>query len=263
MASTAHPCAFGTLNAPATWQAVDLISDLHLQASAPATFEAWRAHMRATPADAVLMLGDVFEVWVGDDAVASDPFLQACAQVLREASARMAVGFMPGNRDFLVGPRFLQDCGLTALQDPTLLIWGTQRVLLSHGDALCLDDQAYQRFRAVSRTDAWQNEFLARPLAERLALAQSMRAQSEAHNQSVAYFADADADLTRDWLHACGALHLVHGHTHRPADHAVAGLPTATRQVLSDWHADGQALRAEVLRLHADGRRTRLHPEPA
>ena len=259
MAST----VFGTFNALASWQAVDLISDLHLQSSEPATFEAWRAHMRATPADAVLLLGDVFEVWVGDDAVASDPFLQACAQVLREASARMAVGFMPGNRDFLVGPRFLQDCGLTALQDPTLLVWGTQRVLLSHGDALCLDDQAYQRFRAVSRTEAWQSEFLARPLAERLALAQSMRAQSEAHNQSVAYFADADADLTRDWLHACGALHLVHGHTHRPADHAVAGLPTATRQVLSDWHADGQALRAEVLRLHADGRRTRLHPEPA
>ena len=260
MATTASDCPFGTLQAPAAWQAVDLISDLHLQASAPATFEAWRAHMAATPADAVFLLGDVFEVWVGDDAVASDPFLQACAQVLRQASARMTVGFMVGNRDFLVGERFMKDCALVPLQDPTLLVWGAQRVLLSHGDALCLEDQAYQRFRAVSRTPAWQSEFLARPLDERLALAQAMRAQSEAHNQSVAYFADADADLTRDWLQACGARHLVHGHTHRPADHTVSGLPGATRQVLSDWHIDAQTQRTQVMRLHADGRCERLSP---
>jgi len=259
MAST----AFGTFHAPANWRAVDLISDLHLQASEPDTFQAWRAHMQATTADAVLLLGDVFEVWVGDDAVASDPFLQTCAQVLREASARMTVGFMVGNRDFLVGRGFLQDCSLTAFQDPTLLVWGAQRVLLSHGDALCLDDEAYQLFRAVSRTPAWQSEFLARPLSERLALAQSMRAQSEAHNQSVACFADADAALTRDWLQACGAQHLIHGHTHRPDDHAVSGLPGATRQVLSDWHVVKDAARAEVLRLHADGRRERLRPETA
>ncbi len=258
MASTAKPCPFGTFNAPAAWQAVDLVSDLHLQASEPATFEAWRAHMAATPADAVLLLGDVFEVWVGDDAVAADPFLQACAQVLRQASARMTVGFMPGNRDFLVGPHFMKDCGLLPLQDPTLLRWGAQRVLLSHGDALCLDDQAYQRFRAVSRTPAWQTEFLARPLAERLALAQAMRAQSEAHNQSVAYFADADPAMTRDWLQASGASLLIHGHTHRPADHAVDGLPPARRQVLSDWHIDAQRPRAQVLRLYADGRSERL-----
>ncbi|MEN9888261.1 MAG: UDP-2,3-diacylglucosamine hydrolase [Pseudomonadota bacterium] len=261
MASTVTPSTAGTFDAPASWQAVDLISDLHLQASEPGTFEAWRAHMAATTADAVFLLGDVFEVWVGDDAVASDPFLQACAQVLRATSQRLTVGFMSGNRDFLVGEAFLHSCGLTALQDPTLLRWGPARILLTHGDALCLDDQAYQRFRAVSRTAAWQSEFLARPLAERLALAQHMRAQSEAHNQSVAYFADADPDMTRDWLQTHSALHLVHGHTHRPADHAVPGLPQASRQVLSDWHAGPEGLRAEVLRLHADGRRTRLSPQ--
>ena len=252
---------FAILQAPADWQAVDLISDLHLQATEPATFEAWRAHMATTQADAVLLLGDVFEVWVGDDAVVQDPFLQACAQVLRNASQRITVGFMPGNRDFLVGPDFLGACGIQCLQDPTLLRWGTQRVLLSHGDALCLGDVAYQRFRTLSRTPGWQNEFLARPLTERLALAQAMRAQSEAHNQSVAYFADADASMTRDWLQASGARLLVHGHTHRPADHAVAGLPDATRVVLSDWHIGAHAARAEVLRLHADGRCERL-PAP-
>jgi UDP-2,3-diacylglucosamine hydrolase len=253
--------AFGTLNAPAHWQAVDLISDLHLQASEGATFEAWRQHMAHTTADSVLLLGDVFEVWVGDDAVAGDAFLQACAQVLREASARMTVGFMSGNRDFLVGPGFLSSCGVTPLQDPTLLVWGEQRVLLSHGDALCLGDEAYQRFRAVSRTEAWQSEFLARPLTERLALAKAMRAQSEAHNHSVAYFADADAPMTCDWLQAAGASLLVHGHTHRPAEHPVPGLPGARRLVLSDWHLDPHTQRAEVLRLQAHGGCERRQPQ--
>lgn len=259
MASTVSPCAFGTLQAPAHWQAVDLISDLHLQASEHGTFEAWRAHMQSTPADAVLLLGDVFEVWVGDDAVPHDPFLQACAQVLRRATQRMTVGFMPGNRDFLVGPAFLSDCGVQPLQDPTVLVWGTQRTVLSHGDALCLGDEAYQRFRAIARTPGWQTEFLAKPLQERLAMAQAMRAQSEAHNQSMQSFADADPAMTREWLQTAASQHLIHGHTHRPADHPVAGWPGAQRQVLSDWHiAAAQPHRAQVLRLHADGRSERL-----
>lgn len=260
MASTAKPCPFGTFNAPAAWQAVDLVSDLHLQASEPATFEAWRAHMAATPADAVLLLGDVFEVWVGDDAVAHDPFLQACAEVLQQACRHKAVAFMPGNRDFLVGPAFLQSCGVQPLPDPTLLHWGKQRILLTHGDALCLGDEAYQRFRAVARTAAWQGEFLARPLAERLAMAQAMRAQSEAHNQSMQSFADADAAMTRQWLEAADSQHLIHGHTHRPADHTVAGLPSGLRQVLSDWHVTPEHRRSQVLRLHRDGRSERLAP---
>lgn len=249
---------FATLQAPAHWQAVDLISDLHLQASEPDTFEAWRAHMLTTTADAVLLLGDVFEVWVGDDAVPQDPFLQACAQVLRQTSAQRFVGFMPGNRDFLVGPDFLQSCGVQPLQDPTVLVWGAQRTVLSHGDALCLDDEAYQRFRAIARTPAWQSAFLAKPLTERLAMAQAMRAQSEAHNQSMQSFADADAHMTHGWLQAANSLHMVHGHTHRPTDHAVTGLAGAVRQVLSDWHVTPEQRRAQVLRLSADGRSERL-----
>jgi UDP-2,3-diacylglucosamine hydrolase len=89
-------------------------------------------------------------------------------------------------------------------------------------------------------------------------MAQAMRAQSEAHNQSMASFADADAALTRDWLQAAGSLHLVHGHTHRPADHRVEGFAQAQRQVLSDWHVTAAQHRAQVLRLHADGRSERL-----
>jgi len=255
---TADVRPFPTLRAPARWQAVDLISDLHLQASEPGTFDAWRAHMLGTTADAVLLLGDVFEVWVGDDAVGQDPFLHACAQVLRQASTQRFVGFMPGNRDFLVGSTFLSNCGVQALQDPTVLVWGKQRTLLSHGDALCLGDVAYQRFRALARTPQWQADFLAQPLHERLAIAQAMRAQSEAHNQSMQAFADADAAMTVEWLQAANSLHLVHGHTHRPADHAVPGLSGAKRQVLSDWHITSTQHRAQVLRLQAHGQAVRM-----
>ncbi|MBD8050625.1 UDP-2,3-diacylglucosamine diphosphatase [Limnohabitans radicicola] len=257
--------AFGTLQAPASWQTVDLISDLHLQASETATFAAWRDHMVRTQADAVLILGDLFEVWVGDDAVASDPFLQQCAEVLKQTAQHRAVYFMPGNRDFLVGPAFLGACGVQALPDPTVLVWGERRTVLTHGDALCLDDEAYQRFRLQARDPAWQAAFLARPLSERLALAQSMREQSKAHNQNVAYFADADAAMTQAWLQAAQSAHMVHGHTHQPADHAIPAPSAALRQVLSDWALDHGAPRAEVLRLHADGSHQRtlpLHARP-
>ena len=252
--------AFGTLRAPAHWHTVDLISDLHLQASDRATFEAWADYMARTRADAVLMLGDLFEVCVGDDAVATDPFLQQCGQVLLQASQQRAVYFMPGNRDFLVGPAFLAQCGVQALADPTVLVWGEQRTVLTHGDALCLEDEAYQRFRLQARDPAWQAAFLSKPLAERLALAQSMREQSKAHNQNVAYFADADRAMTQAWLQAAQSAHMVHGHTHQPADHEVTESGTALRQVLSDWGFEHGAPRAEVLRLHADGSRQRISP---
>lgn len=253
---TATP-AFDTLQVPAHWQTVDLISDLHLQASDSATFAAWRDYMARTRADAVLILGDLFEVWVGDDALAFDPFLQQCAQVLQQTAQQRAVYFMPGNRDFLVGPAFLNACGVQGLSDPTLLVWGEQRTVLTHGDALCLDDEAYQRFRLQAREPAWQAAFLARPLAERQALAQSMREQSKAHNDQVAYFADADAAMTQGWLAAAGSAHMVHGHTHQPADHAAGA---TLRQVLSDWGFDHGEPRAEVLRLQADGSRQRISP---
>jgi len=251
--------AIGLLQAPASWQTVDLISDMHLQASETATFEAWQRYMATTPAQTVLMLGDLFEVWVGDDAVAQDPFLQQCAKVLRQTAHRTHLAFMPGNRDFLVGSAFLSDCGVQALTDPTVLAWGDQRILLSHGDALCLGDTAYQGFRQQVRSAAWQAEFLAKPLSERLALARAMRTQSESQKQSGMDYADADPALSLQWLAAAQSQRLIHGHTHRPADHPLDGLPTgAVRQVLSDWSLDHAPFRAQVLRLHADGRCQRI-----
>ena len=249
----------GRLTAPAAWQTVDLISDLHLQASETATFEAWRDYMARTTADAVLILGDLFEVWVGDDAAESDPFLQSCAQVLRQTAQRLHVAFMPGNRDFLVGPAFLSDCGVHPLSDPCLLQWGAQRMVLSHGDALCLDDRAYQAFRQQVRSADWQTEFLAKPLHERLALARAMRTQSESQKHSGAVYADADAIMALNWLQAAGADRLVHGHTHQPADHP---LGTGLRHVLSDWSLDHAPHRAQVFRIQRGGDFTRLDLTP-
>jgi UDP-2,3-diacylglucosamine hydrolase len=253
-----HTPPLACLQAPAAWQHIDLISDLHLQVNETATFEAWRHFMATTTAQAVLILGDLFEVWVGDDAVAHDPFLQQCGEVLRQSALRIPVAFMPGNRDFLVGPDFLNTCGVLALADPTLLQLGAHRILLSHGDALCLDDTAYQVFRQEVRSPIWQREFLAKPLSERLTLARAMRQQSERQKQTDSVYADADLGLCGQWLQAAQASRLVHGHTHRPADHAAGPDGLALRQVLSDWSLDHAPLRAQVLRLGRDGGAQRL-----
>lgn len=247
--------SIGLLTAPAAWLTVDLISDLHLQASESATFEAWRDYMACTPADAVLILGDLFEVWVGDDAAAQDPFLQSCAEVLRQTAQRAHVAFMPGNRDFLVGPDYLGCCGVAPLTDPTLLELGEQRILLSHGDALCLDDKPYQAFRRQARSPQWQQDFLAKPLAERQEFARSLRALSESQKHEGMTFADADLEMSLFWLAQAQADCLVHGHTHRPADHA---LGSAQRHVLSDWSLDHAPLRAQVFRLQRDGASQRI-----
>ena len=246
----------GLLNAPAAWHKVDLISDLHLQACETATFEAWRDYMAQTTADAVLILGDLFEVWVGDDAVSSDPFLKRCAEVLHQASSRVSVAFMPGNRDFLVGHRFLAECGIQVLTDPTLLVLGSERILLSHGDALCLEDTTYQTFRQQVRSAEWQRDFLAKPLSERLALARAMRAQSELQKHSGHHYADADPQMSALWLETAQADRLVHGHTHQPKDHL---LGNAHRHVLSDWSWDHAPHRAQVLRLQGKGQPVRIN----
>jgi UDP-2,3-diacylglucosamine hydrolase len=241
------------LPAPAGWQCIDLISDLHLQAGMPRTFEAWRHHLLHTPADAVLILGDLFEVWIGDDA-ADEGFEHECAEVLRAAAARCWVGFMAGNRDFLVGGRLLDGCGVHLLPDPTVLAFAGRRYLLSHGDALCLDDEDYQRFRAQVRQPAWTARFLAQPLAVRRQVATQMREASEARKrtQGPESYGDLHAEAALAWLRAARADAFIHGHTHRPADHALA--PGVLRHVMSDWDLDhARPPRAEVLRLTRDG----------
>lgn len=264
------------LNAPPSWRIVDFISDLHLSANAPATYTAWRHYLESTPADAVFILGDLFEVWVGDDAVRDDAvsaavrppttsFENRCARVLGQAARRLALYFMHGNRDFLVGRRLLAICNAKLLADPTVLVFHghkDQRWLLSHGDLLCLGDVDYQQFRQQVRDPQWQRDFLAKPLAERQTIAHALRQQSQQHQaerkQSGVSDADVDSAAARQWLQAANARTLIHGHTHKPAVHDLGhGL---ARVVLSDWDSDGPVPRADVLRLRATGlKRIALH----
>jgi UDP-2,3-diacylglucosamine hydrolase len=239
--------------APPAWRCIDFISDLHLAQDTPLTFEAWARYMRGTQADAVFILGDLFDVWVGDDA-RFDGFEARCAEVLTAAAKQRSVSFMVGNRDFLVGPDMLNACGVSALADPCLLTAFGQRVLLTHGDALCLSDTEYQTFRNVVRNPAWQANILAQSLEARRRLAVDVRSQSEMRKQglpSPADWADIDGPMALEWLQRANSTTLIHGHTHRPATEALGA--GCVRHVLSDWDADHPPHRAEVLRFTAAG----------
>jgi len=230
--------------APPDWRMVDFLSDVHLDASELATFNAWADHLNTTPADALFILGDLFEVWIGDDT--QDPFHLQCMELLRTTAKRIPVFFMCGNRDFLVGKQWLQSTGVQGLQDPTVLELAHQKILLSHGDALCIGDTNYIAFRALVRSSAWQHTFLAKPLSERQHIAKDLRAQSKARQQTQTDYVDIDASTARMWLEENDCKLLLHGHTHRPATHDLGnGL---SRMVLSDWQADATPPRLEVLR---------------
>lgn len=252
------------LAAPPQWSRIDFISDLHLGPDMPRTFEAWRAYLLATPADAVFILGDLFDAWVGDDA-RHHGFEARCAAVLAQAARRCSVGFMVGNRDFLVGSELLGACGLMALPDPSALLAFGQRVLLSHGDALCLADTAYQHYRAQVRSPQWQAAARALPLDERRRVAARMRHASEqrgANGELPPSLADIDLAAARAWMQGAATPVLVHGHTHRPGSAPMA--PGQLRHVLSDWDLEPSCARprAEVLRLTRGGF-TRMSPAQA
>jgi len=247
---------------PAGWRAIDLISDLHLAADHPRTVQAWTRYLAGARADVVIMLGDVFEAWVGDDS-RSLPFEATLVQAISASARTRTLAFMAGNRDFLVGPEMLADCGATALADPCILQAAGRAWVLAHGDALCLSDQRYQAFRTLVRSAPWQQAFLSRPLAERIEQARAMRRESMRLQQGGTESAgDLDPEACRQLLRRARAGTLIHGHTHRPATHELGdGL---SREVLSDWDLDDEsAPRAEVLRLTPDGRLQRLSPAAA
>ncbi len=240
----------------AAWRTLDFISDLHLQASCQATFEAWQCYMASTPADALFILGDLFEVWVGDDVLAlqhqaEHPFENQCIHILQQTSQRLPIFLLHGNRDFLLGNVFAQSCGVQLLADPCSLRFDEQNYLLSHGDALCLGDLDYQQFRRQVRSCVWRAEFLAKPLSERQSIARQLRSQSELRKGSGAVYADVDSAMALQWLEAAQANTLIHGHTHLPGDVALSSTLSTNlrRTVLSDWDATSQPPRLEVLRL--------------
>ena len=223
---------------------VDFLSDVHLDASEIATFNAWSHHLNTTPADALFILGDLFEVWIGDDT--QDSFHLQCMDVLRNTANRLPVFFMCGNRDFLVGERWLQSTGVQGLADPAVLELAGQKILLSHGDALCIDDTDYMAFRQQVRASEWQDAFLHKPLAERQQIAKDLRAQSKARQQAQTTYADVDAKTAQSWLIENNCQLLIHGHTHRPATHDLGN--GWSRMVLSDWEALATPPKLEVLR---------------
>jgi UDP-2,3-diacylglucosamine hydrolase len=245
---------FWEVPADPSWQAIDFISDLHLAQNSPLTFDAFSRHLLNTPADAVFILGDLFDAWVGDDA-RHEGFEAGCAEVLAEAASRRAVAFMAGNRDFLLGADMLSHCGMLALADPSVLMAFGQRLMLCHGDALCLSDLPYQAFRAEVRSFEWQGRFLALPLAKRREVAGHLRAESQRrHADTMAEdAADIDTPTAVAWMHEAGTPVMIHGHTHHPGSEPLA--PGFVRHVLSDWDLDGHhgPARGEVLRLTGRG----------
>jgi UDP-2,3-diacylglucosamine hydrolase len=231
---------------------VDFISDIHLSETMPATAAAWEAYMRATKADAVFLLGDIFEVWVGDDA-RTRPFEARCTQVIADVAARVPVWLQHGNRDFLIGAEFAAATGARLLADPASVAAFGRTVLLTHGDELVVDDVPYQLFRQQVRNPAYQQQFLSQPLEARLALAAKMRAASMARHDEPVTYADVDETMAKAWLARLGTDTMIHGHTHRPGSQARDGW---TRHVLSDWDQDTpvpEARRAQVLRWTAAG----------
>ena len=256
--------AFWEMEVDSQWRSVDFVSDLHLSLDMPRTFDAFGHYLLNTRADAVFILGDLFEVWVGDDS-RTEGFEASCTDLLCEAASVRPLAFMAGNRDFLVGTDMLNSCGITALADPTVVIGFGQRVMLSHGDALCLADTSYQAFRAHVRSESWQRDFLSRSLPERRALAREIREESQrrkAQDQQ-GNWADIDAAAAVSWMHEAATPVLVHGHTHSPGSEPMA--PGRVRHVLSDWDYDlapGRAGRGEVLRWQAGGF-ARLTPQAA
>lgn len=202
------------------------------------------------------MLGDIFEVWIGDD-TRFEPFETQCTSLLATASRRLELFFMAGNRDFLVGAQMLAACGIQALNDPTVLVAFGQRWLLSHGDSLCLADLPYQIFRSQVRSPAWREQFLAQPPEVRRALAREMRAASQAQQAQTSDWFDLDTSACLQLLERTRCHTLIHGHTHRPAVHALG--KNLQRHVLSDWDFEAAIPRGDVLRLSIDGP-LRLHP---
>jgi len=221
------------------------ISDLHIDANHPAITQHFLSFLEAEArrAEALYILGDLFDSWVGDDA--PDAAQTAAIAGLRALTSLGVPCFvMHGNRDFLLGAEFCRMSGAQLLPDPLIVTLYGEPVLVMHGDALCTDDRAYQRLRATVREPDWQRQFLALPVASRRALAGAARQGSQAHTAAVEYaITDVNADSVALALRGAGTATLLHGHTHRPGIHALqVDSRPCTRIVLGDWHEQGSML---------------------
>ncbi len=229
------------------------VSDLHLDPARPDITRLFGRFLdaEARNAEALYILGDLFEAWVGDD----DPsdvgaFVADGLHALVDSG--VPVYFQHGNRDFLLGPAYAARAGISLLPDPAVILLHGQAVLLSHGDQLCTGDVAYQQFRAQTRDPAWQAAFLSQPLQARLAFAAQARAASQARQGELAQagtmetITDVAPAAVEEWFTRYGVDTMIHGHTHRPAIHSlVVGDHPCRRIVLGDWYTQGSVLRVE------------------
>jgi UDP-2,3-diacylglucosamine hydrolase len=221
------------------------VSDVHLDASAPAAVEQFLSFLKthAADAEALYILGDLFELWIGDDEVDADK--RVVTSALRAlTSSGVACFVLHGNRDFLLGRGFCDDTGCRLLPDPVVAEFDGERVLLTHGDALCVDDHSYQELRSIVRTASWQRRFLALPLSDRELLANQARAGSRQHtSRTIPKIMDVNSDAVARAYRVAGVRRIIHGHTHRPAVHdtTVDGIPVQ-RIVLGAWYEQGSYL---------------------
>lgn len=226
-----------------------LISDLHLDPDRPqitALFESYLASDEVRRADALYILGDLVEAWIGDDDDAELP--QRIATATRGVrDAGVPVYFMAGNRDFLLGDAFARRAGMTLLDDGVVHDIHGRATLLMHGDVLCTDDVAYQAVRQEVRNPQWQKQILSMPLDARRAFAAKAREDSKAHTGStMESIMDVNADAVARTMRKAGVTRLIHGHTHRPAMHAFElDGKAAERIVLGDWYEQGSVLRVD------------------
>ena len=222
------------------------ISDLHLEAERPDIGEQFLEFLRtdASEAEALYILGDLFEAWVGDD----DPnthYFKIKRGLRKVTDSGIPVYFMHGNRDFMIGKGFANETGVKILPDPYRVDMYGQKALLSHGDALCTDDVQYQRVRKMTRDPDWQASMLAKPLKERLRIAEEARRQSLEQTLNLSMnIMDVNQDAVRNVIVKHGVDILLHGHTHRPDVHTIdLGGRKAKRIVLGDWYTQGSVVR--------------------
>lgn len=224
------------------------ISDMHLEEGKPALIEILLRFLRgpARSASALYILGDAFEVWIGDDHRTRLSGLVA-EELRAVAASGVPVYFMHGNRDFLLGEQYAKSAGMVLLEDPTVREIGGVPTLLSHGDVWCTDDVAYTRFRAKSRTPAWQKKILSMPLFVRKALSAYARWKSMRHNRSnmTMQIGDVVSSEVDKAFAESGVRRIIHGHTHRPMVHRSEG---RERVVIADWRSAGEAVK-----VNADG----------
>lgn len=221
------------------------LSDLHLSAETPLLnrlFEEFLSGM-ARSASSILILGDLFEYWAGDDDL-NDPVNERIVSAIRSCSEDVPIHFMHGNRDFLIGPDFAKASGAILLDDPMVMDVHGIRTLIMHGDSLCTDDTGYQEFRRMVRSADWKARFLGQPLAERKAQIAALRARSEAEKRvKPMEIMDVNQEEIARMLRLHGCNRLIHGHTHRPATHRFDfDGAVAERWVLADWRNEGSYL---------------------